>query len=421
MSSFFCIYIIKIYNDVGIFMKTITKVYCRVHQAIFRFAMLFLPIPIPQLTEGNNALENVDDILILNNCKKPLIVTDEFLFSSGLILPLINSLEKAHITYSLYKDVKPNPSIEEVSNAYNVYKNNDCDSLIAFGGGSPIDTAKAVGARVARHGKAIEKMKGNLKVMRKLPLLIAIPTTAGTGSETTLAAVISNHKTHEKYPINDPHLIPKFAILDPSLTIGLPKNITSTTGMDALTHAIEAYIGKSNTRFTKTKAREAVSLIFNNLYEAYTNPTNLTARNNMLIASFYAGLAFTRAYVGYVHAIAHTLGGFYNVPHGLANAVLLPIVLEHFGSSVYKPLSELADLVQLTDKTLSQKDKAVAFINEIKLMNQKMNIPTGFPGVINDEDISMMIIRADKESNPLYPVPKLFSHSDFYQIILKIK
>ena len=216
-----------------------------------------------------------------------------------------------------------------------------------------MDTAKGIGARVACPRKPISKMKGLLKVGRKLPLLIAVPTTAGTGSETTVAAVISNPVTHEKYPINDPKLVPDYAVLDPNLIIGLPNKITSTTGMDALTHAIEAYIGGSNTRKTKKSAKIAVKLIFENLEETYNNPTNKDARNNMLIASYHAGVAFTRAYVGYVHALAHTLGGFYGVPHGLANSILLPVVLEEFGSKAHKKLAELADLVSLVDVNLS--------------------------------------------------------------------
>jgi len=235
-----------------------------------------------------------------------------------------------------------------------------------------------------------------------------------------LAAVISNRKTHEKYPINDTSLIPHYAALDPLLTVGLPPHITSTTGMDALTHAVEAYIGRSNTDFTRKMSRDAVKLIFENIYTAYSNGTDINARKNMQKAAYYAGVAFTRACVGYVHAVAHTLGGFYGTPHGLANAVILPYVLDYFGESVHKPLSELSDLVGLGSPDASMEEKSNLFISAVKDFNLKMNIPLKIKG-IKEEDIPLMVDRAYKESNPLYPVPRIFSKKDFYNIFQLIK
>lgn len=263
-------------------------------------------------------------------------------------------------------------------------------------------------------------MKGLLKVKHKPAFLIAIPTTAGTGSEATVAAVISNAKTHEKYAINDPKLIPLYAVLDPKLLVSLPGKVTSTTGMDALTHAVEAYIGGSNTKATRKEAKEAVLLIKNNLLKSYQNPTDLEARNNMQIASYKAGLAFTRAYVGYVHAIAHTLGGMYGVPHGLANAVILPHVLRKFGSSCYTRLAELADYISLTDKDKTKKEKAEAFIDFIDELNAQMNIPNKIENVIQEKDLPIMVKRAIKEANPLYPVPDLWDEKDFLEIFKEI-
>ena len=263
-------------------------------------------------------------------------------------------------------------------------------------------------------------MKGNLKVLKKLPPLFAVPTTAGTGSEATLAAVISNSETHEKYPINDTSLIPHYAVLDPVLTKGLPKHITSTTGIDALTHAVEAYIGKSNTAETEKMAKDAVKLIFGNLKEAYDNGDNLEARKNMQLAAFYAGIAFTRAYVGYVHAVAHTLGGMYSVPHGLANSVILPYVLEYYGEAAHKRLAELADLVGITSDGDTDAAKADKFIKAIKDMNESMQIPNKIKG-IKDEDIPIMVKRALKEANPLYPVPKFMGAEEITEIFRIIK
>ena len=261
-------------------------------------------------------------------------------------------------------------------------------------------------------------MKGVLKVLRRTPTLFAVPTTSGTGSEATLAAVITNSKTHEKYAINDPVLIPSYGVLDPKLTLGLPPHITSTTGMDALTHAVEAYIGNSNTSETKKMAEDAIKLIINNVYTAFIDGSDYEARANMQRASYYAGIAFTRAYVGNIHAIAHTLGGFYNTPHGLANAVILPHVLKAYGVSVHRKLAELEQL--LSDAKGSDEDKANRFIDRIVELNAKMNIPNQIKG-IEDKDLPLMVERAFHEANPLYPVPKIFTRQDFMLIYQEIK
>lgn len=402
-------------------MNFLKKVYCRVFQFCLKIGMYFIPFPSPELITGEASTTRIKDILIKRNIKRVLIVTDNNLFSLGLLNKMLDSFKESNVEYVMYKDVVPNPTITNIEEGLKLYKENSCEAIVAFGGGSPMDTAKGIGARVARPKKEISKMKGLLKVARKLPLLIAVPTTAGTGSETTVAAVISNPITHEKYPINDPKLVPSYAVLDPTLIVGLPGKVTSTTGMDALTHAVEAYIGNCNTRKTKKSAILAIKLIFENLEETYNHPNNLEARNNMLIASYHAGVAFTRAYVGYVHAIAHTLGGFYGVPHGLANSILLPVVLEKFGKSVYKKLAELSDIVNLTDKNLSNEEKAKAFIQEIKKMNSRMGIPSTIKGTIKDEDILLMVKRADEEGNPLYPVPRLMDKDEFIEIIESIR
>ncbi|MDD7398268.1 MAG: iron-containing alcohol dehydrogenase, partial [Firmicutes bacterium] len=245
-----------------------------------------------------------------------------------------------------------------------------------------------------------------------------VPTTAGTGSETTLAAVISDPEKAEKYPINDPVLIPKYAVLDPQITVKLPPHITSTTGMDALTHAVEAYIGHSNTKETKEMAIKATKLIFDNLETAYKDGSNLEARNNMQHAAYYAGIAFTRAYVGYVHAVAHSLGAQYHIAHGLANAVILPYFLEAYGKTAYKPLAELADVVGITGS--SREEKAKKFIEAVKQMNKDMNIPEHFPE-IKEEDIAIMSKHANAEGNPLYPVPKLMDRKELAEMYRKIR
>lgn len=251
-------------------------------------------------------------------------------------------------------------------------------------------------------------MKGILKVHHKLPLLAAIPTTAGTGSETTVATIITDDKTHYKYPINDFPLIPHIAVLDPKMTYTMPASLTATTGMDALTHAIEAFIGRSTTKQTRDYSIRAVKLIFANIENAYKNGYDENARRNMLIAANLAGSAFTRSYVGYVHAVAHSLGGAYNTPHGLANSVLLPVVLESYGSKIWKKLKVLAVAGGVASQADSAQAAAEKFIAEIYRLNEAMNIPKTLKS-IKAEDVPELARRADKEANPLYPVPILWN------------
>ena len=284
-----------------------------------------------------------------------------------------------------------------------------------------MDCAKAVAVCAAKPGKSLEKMKGILKVHTKLPLIIAIPTTAGTGSETTLAAVITDAETRHKYAINDFPLIPRYAVLDPKVTLSLPPHITATTGMDALTHAVEAFIGNSTTYGTRKDALMAVRLIFENLDTAYADGNNIEARRNMLKASFYAGCAFTKSYVGYVHAVAHSLGGEYNVPHGLANAVLLPFVLEAYGSSIHAKLRKLAVEAGISDKGSSDEYAAKNFIQAVKDMKKRFGIGDTIRE-IREEDISKLSHYADKEANPLYPVPVLMNAKEleqFYYLLME--
>ncbi len=383
----------------------------RVYQAIMRLVTGLVKWKDAKVIEGENSILKIPALLVEEGYKKVLLITDKGITALGLTTPLLSGLEKAGIACHVYDETIPNPTIDNIEEALKMYKENGCQAIVAFGGGSPMDCAKGVGARVARPNMTIPQMRGLLKVMKKIPLLIAVPTTAGTGSETTIAAVISNPLTHEKYAVNDFHLVPKYAVLDPLITVGLPPHITATTGMDALTHAVEAYVGRSNTEETRQAARKAVKLIHDNLYTAYVDGGNLTARSNMLTAAFYAGIAFTKAYVGYVHAIAHTLGGYYRIPHGLANAVILPYVLDYYGETAHQPLAELADLIGISVESDSTAVKAGKFIAWIREMNASMNIPTKLGG-IQAADLPGMIHNALKEANPLYPVPKILFADD---------
>lgn len=393
------------------------KAFCRVYQKVMFVFMLFLDWSEPQMLTGPGSVKKLPALIKEKNLNKVLIVTDKGLMGLGLLNGLFEELDNQGIGYVVYDGVQPNPSIENIEEAKDMYNANGCQGIIAFGGGSPMDCAKIAAARVVRPNKPVEKMRGVMKIMKKLPPLFAVPTTAGTGSETTLAAVVTNTKTHEKNACNDPVLRPKYAVLDPELTVGLPPHITSTTGMDALTHAVEAYIGKSNVKATTEYAEKATKMIFENLETAYNDGKNIEARNQMLLASFYAGMAFTRAYVGYVHAIAHNLGGQYGIPHGLANAVILPVVLESYGEAIYDKLSSLADIVGIAGETNA--DKAKAFIAEIYAMNERMNIPKGFTQ-IKQEDIPIIVERALKEGNPLYPVPVIYGKEKMTEIVTSL-
>lgn len=397
------------------------RLWCRLYQKVMKIAMDHVPFwRKPKLITGRDSLKKLPDMLKRKGFRNVMLVTDPGIASLGLHEPLVKWIREEGIQCVVYDKTTANPTIANVEEALQLYKANGCHSLIAFGGGSPMDCAKGVGARVARPRKKIQSMRGELKIWKPIPLLVAIPTTSGTGSETTLAAVLTDEKTHEKYALNDFVLIPKYAVLDPVLTTGLPPHITATTGMDALTHAVEAYIGKSNTVQTIEDSVSAVKLIFQNLERAYQNGEDIEARENMQKASFLAGAAFTRAYVGYVHAIAHSLGGEYGIPHGLANAVILPYVLEAYGSSVYMSLAELADIVKIGQDLESDQEKANAFIAEIKAMNKRMGIPDKLEGILED-DIDILAKRAAKEANPLYPVPKIMKKEQLKEIYYQIR
>ena len=381
--------------------------------------MAFMPWREPKILGGEDSFVKAVDFMSNNGVKRPLIVCDKAALERGALNPFFEKAQKV-LDYAVYDGVLPNPTVEQVEAGLAVYKEHKCDGILAFGGGSAMDCAKAVGARVVRPKKSVNQMKGLLKVGRKLPPFYAVPTTAGTGSECTVAAVITDEKTHLKYHVNDFNLIPHYAILDPKLTESLPAFLTATTGMDALTHAVEAYIGKGNTRKTKRQAEQAVKLVFENLYEATANGSNLAARDNMQKAAYLAGLAFTRAYVGYVHALAHALGGKYGLAHGYANAVLLPAVLDTYGKSAHKPLAKLARIAGLASKEDKNAVAAKKFIQAVRDLNDSLSIPATFEGKINERDFDELTRRADKEANPLYPVPKLMNAEELKQIYYKV-
>lgn len=391
-------------------------VWCRTFQMAFRLAMPVLPYRTPRSVMSCAMLGEV--------CRKErlrslLIVTDPGVVAHGLTRPVEEALQKASVSYVIYDRTRPNPTVINVEEARELYLANDCNGLIAIGGGSSMDCAKAVGARIAYPHKQLGRMKGILRVLRRIPTLIAIPTTAGTGSEVTLAAIITDPEAKHKYAMMSFPLIPRYAVLDATLTYSLPPQLTATTGMDALTHAVEAYIGRSTTKRTRRLALEAVSLVFQNIETAYRAGDCHEARENMLRAACKAGIAFSRSYVGYIHAIAHSLGGRYGTPHGLANAVLMPYVLEAYGSRAHKKLKDLGVAAHVCLPQDSPAVGAKKFIQAVRGMNERMGIPDKLEGIC-PEDIPAMARHAEQEANPLYPVPKLMTKKElerfYYQV-----
>jgi len=394
-------------------------IFCRVFQFVFNYGARLLPWRKAILVEGSGSIGKISELLHKQKVKKPLLVTDNGLVKAGIVQLVIEVLAKGQFPYVVYTDVETNPSVNTVNKIQKLYLDQNCDGIIALGGGSSIDAAKGAAARVVKPKKSINKLRGLLKVLKRLPPFIAVPTTAGTGSETTAAALITDTETSCKYAVMDLSLIPRYAILDPELTVGLPPALTAATGLDALTHAVEAYLGWTyNTKESAKFALDAVKLIFANLEKAYADGKNIEARQAMLLASYMAGFAFSRACVGNIHSIAHTLGGLYNTPHGLANAVILPKVLEDYGKKVYRKLARLAEAAQLAEKDGNKTDaeKARIFIDEIYAMNERMGIPKSFD-CIKSSDIPKMIKWANKECNPLYPVPVIFSREHYAKVI----
>ena len=366
--------------------------------------------------------EEIASLIKRLNKKKIMLVIDPGIYKLGLsnkIISTIETLKENSIDYVLFTNIEANPKIKDIEEGVDIFKRSKCDSLIAMGGGSAMDTAKAIGARIARPKKSIEKMGGLLKVGKKIPLLIAIPTTAGTGSEATIASVVTDSETGHKYAINDLHLTPHYALLDPELTVGLPKNITAWTGMDALTHAVEGYITRDVPNKCKVYAEQAIIDIINNMEKVYDEPTNIEARSIMLKASYKAGVVFTRTGLTYVHPIAHTLGGLYNVPHGLANANILPICLRYYGKKVWNKLAHLADISELTTINMTVEERANAFIKKIEELNDHMGITQKFD--INDNDIDKMVSWAIKEADSAYNPPVYLKREDIINIINLIK
>lgn len=390
----------------------------RVRQAIFspiQKTQLYMQ---PRMIKGEHALLDLVDVLKEKHLTHYMIVTTPGFIKRGTLQSFFEALTQNDIQYSIFHDVKPDPEISDVEKLKEMFIKDGCQALIAIGGGSAIDCSKAALACVQMKNLDVKTVLHTGRVSKQLPLLIAVPTTAGTGSEVTAGAVITDPIKKRKYVLSHLFLIPKYAVLDASLLTSLPAKMTAYSGMDALTHAIEAYINCFNNRKTNEYALCAIKSIFQYLVPSFEDGLNMQYRLELLEASYNAGVAISNNYVGYVHAISHGIGGMYHLQHGMINAIILPIVLEEYGGAVVGKLAKIADVVGITGAT--DQDKSKQFIQKLKELNHIFSIPTSIPE-IQEEDIHYLATGAEKEGNPTYPTPVTWNVAQFEKVIRKIK
>ncbi|CAM3172074.1 iron-containing alcohol dehydrogenase [Vibrio rarus] len=361
-----------------------------------------LPIPIPKLIVGYTAAKQVGELCREFHIECPLLVTDKTLTSLGIVEPILCTLQRDDLAYHLFDDIEPDPKFETVRRGVQQFIRHQCDGIIALGGGSVIDCAKAISAS-AKTNKDIRNILGLFRVHRPIYPIIAIPTTAGTGSEVTVASVISDVSARKKRAITDPFIVPKAAVLDATLMVGLPPTLTAETGADALTHAIESYLSGYANQDTRRYSIRAIERVFKWLPIAVEDGDNLLARQEMALASYEAGFAFTRTYIGYVHAIAHQLGAFYHIPHGRANGIVLPSVLRFTALGNMRVIAQLASesglVAQDTDKIMGYE-----FIAMVEQLLLQIAIPQQVDE-LKGGDIPHIAKQAMKEAFAEYPVP----------------
>ena len=390
----------------------------RVRQAIFSPIQKIQLYMQPRMIKGEHALLDLVDVLKEKHLTHYMIVTTPGFIKRGTLQSFFEALTQNDIQYSIFHDVKPDPEISDVEKLKEMFIKDGCQALIAIGGGSAIDCSKAALACVQMKNLDVKIVLHTGRVSKQLPLLIAVPTTAGTGSEVTAGAVITDPIKKRKYALSHLFLIPKYAVLDSSLLTSLPAKMTAYSGMDALTHAIEAYINCFNNRKTNEYALCAIKSIFQYLVPSFKDGLNMQYRLELLEASYNAGVAISNNYVGYVHAIAHGIGGMYHLQHGMINAIILPIVLEEYGGAVVGKLAKITDVVGITGAT--DQDKSKQFIQKLKDLNQIFSISTSIPE-IQEEDIHYLATGAEKEGNPTYPTPVTWNVAQFEKVIRKIK
>jgi len=391
------------------------KLIFTIYQQALRIYVSLFRIKTTEIIHKAGAAKEMGSFLHQKGYTRVLVITDNVLMNLGLLSPMLNSLKKQGLFFALYSDVVPNPTIANIDAAKALYTQHGCQAIVAFGGGSVIDCAKMTGV-TALTGKRVRRYDLMIPMIPKMAPLIAVPTTAGTGSEVTLSAVVTDESRHKKMAITDAKLAPDVAVLDAELMVGLPKSITAATGIDALTHAVEAFVGNWKFKVTDDYAVKTVVQVFKYLKRAYDDGSDIEARHEMAIGATYGGYAFRTAGVGYVHGIAHRLSELYGVPHGLANAIVLPHVLHHSFNAIYKKLADLSKKAGLADA--SQDDKRIAedFITKIETLNASLGIPQ-YADAIRQGDIPLIAKRAIGEANKTYPVPDVMTKKQMAQFV----
>ena len=378
----------------------------------------FIPIPQPTLLVGPGSSGRLGQAVAGFGHSKILIVTDSIISKLGLLKDLTDALTAGGTQYVVFDEITADAPIPLIEKGIEFYQAHDCDAIVAFGGGSSMDASKAIAVAIS-NPKPLRKLAGYLKGLKAPVRIYAVPTTAGTGSEVTVAAVISDPEMHSKLVIVDPRMVPKMAALDPSLMTGLPPHITAATGIDALTHAVEAFVGNWATPYSDGMALSAVGLIFENLRTAYRDGKNLEAREKMSLASTYAGFAFTRANVGYVHAIAHQFGGKYHTPHGLANAIMLPLVLKFSAPAITERLALLAIRAKVGKDGEDREALAQKFLDAVVALNRDLGIPAVLDA-LKEADIPALAKAACLEAHTGYPVPRYMTQEVCENLIRQV-
>ncbi|HCG8449701.1 TPA: iron-containing alcohol dehydrogenase [Vibrio parahaemolyticus] len=380
-----------------------------------KIAAHVLPLPRPTLFSGSGAVSELLEAISDLGFRRLLLVTDEGLVRIGMVGKVLEQTQGLGLQVSVFSEVKPDPTYDQVEDGLRAYNASQSEAILALGGGSAIDCAKVIAARVSNK-RSIKKLSGLFKVWRTPAPLFVIPTTSGTGSEVTIAAVVSDPDTHLKTPLMDPKLVPIMAALDPDLLIGLPAKITADTGIDALTHAVEAYISRNSTPETQAYSVAAIKLIFRYLPKAVAQGGDIEARYKMAMASYYAGLAFTKASLGYVHAFAHNLGARYGLPHGMANGLALLPVLKF---SLPEIEDELRTLAEKTNINTKDKPSAERFLEQIESLYDAIGIEK-CTTAIKQDDIKDLVDLILKEAHWNYPVPKFMNSEECARLLIEI-
>ena len=366
---------------------------------------------------GPGVVEKVGERAKMLNMKKVLIVTDAFLrnLDNGPVKQAESSLLKADIAYVIFDGVEPNPKIRNVKEGKKIYMDNDCDSIITIGGGSSHDCGKGIGI-VLSNGDDLSALAGIETLENPLPPLMAVNTTAGTASEITRHAVITNEKTHLKFVVVSWRNVPLVSFNDPMLMLDIPTALTAATGMDALTHCVESYVSVNRNPITDAQAIQGIKLISKYLRRAVANGHDVEARTNMAYASILAGMAFNNADLGYVHAMAHQLGGQYDAPHGVCCAVLMPTVEKWNIISNPERFSDIAELLGENIEGLSVREAADKAIEAMILISEDVGIPTNIKALgALPEDFDQMAINALKDGNA-FSNPRVGNKDDIIKL-----